>query len=504
MKKQFLIYYLLIASLPILALVNPQPGENIWHLTAAIGTELDELSVNQSSCCVGTFTALASISQEELTIESKIDQCCSTIISKLNSLTQTVIADFAGTFTAIAAINCSGNSSCQPTQLTTSNLAISSSGNFCMSSNLTGNIIISAPASEVTINMNGFALNGTITISGGSNIVIHNGVIAPSSASGSYAITNSDSYVALENLNVLPTSANTGGISNSGSNVIIQNCFIVPTTGTTNTTGILNSGSNVIIKNNTISGGNASGTGDGGDAINLSGSSNVLVVENIIPTTGNGGSAGHGGAGINNVGSNSQILKCGIGTTGSGGTKGGNGILTSLGATNILIKNCKIVTGIGTGTPSEGGTGIFDQGILTFINECEIVAGNGVTIGGRGIIEANASKIEIVNCQIQQTGNATNVIPGVGGDGILVSLSDAIQVSLCTISNLGINTSTISGKAINDITMSPNNVYFTNFTYNIANASPYNITSSQAVDGGNMPPGSPFAAGTDRLSNVYK
>lgn len=40
---------------------NLQPGQNLWHLTAAIGTQVDELAIAQAACCVGTFTSLESI-----------------------------------------------------------------------------------------------------------------------------------------------------------------------------------------------------------------------------------------------------------------------------------------------------------------------------------------------------------------------------------------------------------------------------------------------------------
>ena len=51
---------LLFLSLPILN-AAPTTGENIWHLTAATATAVDELAIAQAACCVGTFTVLQNI-----------------------------------------------------------------------------------------------------------------------------------------------------------------------------------------------------------------------------------------------------------------------------------------------------------------------------------------------------------------------------------------------------------------------------------------------------------
>src|ERR1700722_8632214 len=75
--------------------INPQPGENLWYLTAQIGNAIDELSLNQAACCVD-------------------------IISKIDSLTNIDII-------------LSGTSLCMPLPLTVlpSGTTISTSGVYC-------------------------------------------------------------------------------------------------------------------------------------------------------------------------------------------------------------------------------------------------------------------------------------------------------------------------------------------------------------------------------------
>jgi hypothetical protein len=507
MKKQFLIYFLISCFLPAHAIVNPEPGENIWHLAASIGTEVDQLAINHTNCCTQTFTVLAAIVREEITIESKLDQCCFTLVSKLNSLTSTVQTDFEGTFTAIAAIQCGSSSSCTPTILTAPTI-ISASGNYCMSSNLTGDITIAA--SEVTLSLNGFALTGAITINPGvSNVTVQNGVIMPSaSTTNTYAINNSGTYVLLQNLNIQGTptaTSSVGGINNTASNVVIRECFIVASaggiSGTAGGIGINNTGSNVIIKNNNIAGGNATGTAnDGGDAINLNSVANVLVIQSIIARAGNGTTTGNGGAGINNVGITSQIIECTIVTTGSGqigAANGGHGIFISSSSSTSLIRDCKIFNTGSGGNTGTGGSCIQDSGINGLIIDCQLATLASGQNGGSAIVELNALGNVISNCFIEQTGNGSTL----GGNGLFVTgTSNKIEARFCNIANIG--TGITNGFAVRDTTIGPasENVYFANFAYNVLGPA-YVFSTGSTVDGTT---GTAFGLGTDRLSNVHK
>ena len=125
------LYLFLFFLLPVSSLygsftpVNPQPGQNIWHITAAIGTELDQMAVvlNANSCCATTFTAIAAVDRDVLIVSSKIDAltnivnldfnntftaldaCCTTINSNISLLTNIVNVDFNGTFTALQQVD---------------------------------------------------------------------------------------------------------------------------------------------------------------------------------------------------------------------------------------------------------------------------------------------------------------------------------------------------------------------------------------------------------------
>src|SRR5436190_20952379 len=68
--------------------VNPQSGNNIWHLTAAIGTELDELTSGFNTCCIDTFTTLAA---QSTLIQSDFDQTW-TILGAIQSTDSVILS----------------------------------------------------------------------------------------------------------------------------------------------------------------------------------------------------------------------------------------------------------------------------------------------------------------------------------------------------------------------------------------------------------------------------
>lgn len=140
-KKLFTVA-LLLSALQINADVNPQSGQNLWHITAAIGTEVDQLALNTSECCAATFTALDNIS-------SKVDNLA---LCELKPLT----------------IPAGGTN-------------IATSGAYCLTgdASITGGVTISA--SDVVLDLNDHTITGIgaitdLTISN-NRVTVHNGNI---------------------------------------------------------------------------------------------------------------------------------------------------------------------------------------------------------------------------------------------------------------------------------------------------------------------------------------
>lgn len=80
-------------------MVNPLPGQNLWHLMASISTSVDELSTAQEACCAQTFTVLDQITNENLTIESRLDQLVTTFTVNMCLITP---IDISGNGTTIS------------------------------------------------------------------------------------------------------------------------------------------------------------------------------------------------------------------------------------------------------------------------------------------------------------------------------------------------------------------------------------------------------------------
>lgn len=147
-KSLLLLLPIIFSSSIVCQPVNPQPGENIWHLTAAIGTEVDNLA----TCCVGTFTALAS--------------CCHTITSKIDELEL-----------------CNA----VPLTIPSVGITIETAGVYCLTTNQTlgasNNICIDA--NDVVLDLNGHTITGGG--SGSSTILIGS---TPSSTINTVTIKN--------------------------------------------------------------------------------------------------------------------------------------------------------------------------------------------------------------------------------------------------------------------------------------------------------------------------
>lgn len=211
-KRQIFIilcaYIFLIPTQTFYASVNPQTGENIWHLIAAINTEVDQISQLVANDSAGTFTVLDVIQDKVCTINSNID-----------SIQATVIADFAGTFTVLSDIEnkaniiestidsiyttvvdgfasvtalineLEGGCPCQPTPITvpSTGIIIDTSGIYCLSGNvaLQTGADIQITGSDVVFDLNDYTINGGNGISVSSvRVTIQNGFITNSMSNG--------------------------------------------------------------------------------------------------------------------------------------------------------------------------------------------------------------------------------------------------------------------------------------------------------------------------------
>lgn len=494
MKKNLRLLFLMITSCITNAQpVNPQPGENIWHLTAGIGTELDQ-------CC---FTLNSKIDQlhncdlsividKENTIESKLDLCCFTLESKIDHLSDQISTiSFAG----------SGNT-CAITAITSSTV-ITKSGTYCLAQNISGTITISQ--SFVTLDLNSFNVDGGLVISGGFfDIVVENGSIVTTSFLG---VNNSANNVTLKNIVIQTGPGMTGSagavnpslpggnggvggssntLNNTGNNLWVIGCKI--TSGTGGAGGIGGFGGN----NPGFPPFGLAG-GDGGAAGNSFGIHNFgsnLIVEKSVIIAGLGGTGGQGGSG-----GDTQTPFMGVlGTGGNGGVGGFSyGIFNNIGSQNVKIIDSVIQT-LGGGAGGAGGfpgvvengppfnTGIAGNGAMggsaitcNILNNCNflkiirstLISGNGGAggngapgspggNGGNGSVQpyaifcAQNNNLFVVESTLQcgnggNGGNGGNATPdpgsgggnggngGMGGFGVYFELSQLSEMKKCNV-----------------------------------------------------------------------
>ncbi len=205
--------------------VNPQLGDNLWHLTAAIGTVIDELALEQTSCCskidrlierttdqcdlANTFSSIAS------TIQSKIDECCA----------------------------CNHTPIFQATTITTA-------GTYCLANNISGSIVISADQAVLDLNQHTITNNGSTAITISSNFngtTIQNGYINAATTGINASLGNSG--ISIHNI-YMDNIAN--GISiTSAAQVTIHNVDIL-CTSTTGTGIKLTSTNNINIQDSNV------------------------------------------------------------------------------------------------------------------------------------------------------------------------------------------------------------------------------------------------------------
>jgi hypothetical protein len=516
--------------------VDPQPGENIWHLLAAVGTEVDQLSVSQSSCCAetftalnaiestidslatagcdlsGTFTALATLTNQVITIESKVENLSAVIVSNFSS-TFTALAvsgySLSDTFTLIDAANqiefttqskldlcCSKietlfsiSQLCESIPLDQSNVVAGTitldvaGRNYCLNQTVTGNILITA--SDISLNFNDHNLNGSITIaSTAPRTTISNGKMFPSSPTNATQAANGALFIQAANAQIL--------------NMYIE----CPDTGSTASTingltGIQITSTDASIKKCVIKAGKgnnalSSTAGIGGVGVNAA--NNVTIYESVIygGNGGNGivgfisGSAGGVGVslGLNSFVSESQIFG-GNGGNGADNTSGGNagsggngGIAITSSQQNITTQKSIIRGGTGgnsgtaasaTSVAASGGTGgvgiTFTQAFCT-VDSCSISSGNGGqglpgtianAAGGNGGASGTCVNISGTNFAIINN-HISSGTPGSGGAGQApLSLqgnggSSGIGITINTNNGIIKNNFTVTSNGINATT----------------------------------------------------
>ncbi len=243
--------------------INPEPGENLWHILAAVGTELDLLAIDQAECCAGTFTVLHDI-QETLCskinmLDAPLDNCCFTINSKIENLAQNADECCQTLLSKIDVLNL-----CQstPIEINPNGTTIATAGSYT----LINEVSLDA-GSNVTINANDvfFDLNnhrirggqGIIIAPSNNRITVKNGYVVSSATSGimllganedihlnniditstSMGITcTNQTNILMRNLNI--SNVDFGILATSCNNSSIQNCSIVGKSNGSSTYGI--------------------------------------------------------------------------------------------------------------------------------------------------------------------------------------------------------------------------------------------------------------------------
>lgn len=193
--------------------INPQPGENIWHLAAGIGTGVDQLAQNPCDLA-GTFTMIHAILDKTCTIESKI-----------NTLGGCPLSEFQATWTALAVLG-----ACNATPIT-SITTISAPGSYCLATSLSApGTLITIASSDVVLDLNGQTLSSSsgtgISIKAAANITIKNGFCENCAVGVSLDFIGLASNIVLDKLSIVSSSSQGINFSNPAINITIRDCIV--------------------------------------------------------------------------------------------------------------------------------------------------------------------------------------------------------------------------------------------------------------------------------------
>jgi hypothetical protein len=320
--------------------------DKVDYLGTSIGDVLVETSVIESlidSCCYTTNSKLdVIIEQGESILEglnvvvdvqaiesivdnisSVLDECCFTSNSKLD-----ILLDDSFTIESKIDLILVG-AACEPTPITSADsvnniVTLANSGNYCLSSDLTATVVITA--NNVTLCLNNRQLTGLIDISG-SQALIKNGVVLATGDDSSQPVIRINAGATSTIIsNVSATAQNaTAGAGRDALAITANNVFVEK--------GILTSGSAV--------------TGAGGHGIHCISPCQKAVIRFV------------------------DIIGTGSGT----GDDGGDGIRIDSGCSSIEIRGCTISnTGISSG--GNAGIAINDQHAALPANYSSVILNN--------------------------------------------------------------------------------------------------------------------------------
>ncbi len=323
-------------------------------------------------------------------------------------------------------------------------ITLASVGGYCPLSNLVADIEITG--TNVTLDLAGRSVIGTITISG-SAVAVKNGAVTPraplNSDKAGAAITvhaNAGNVLVKRCHIVCADSILTGTLFDLVLSDTVTNTYELVGTGTVfdsmpGRSGIEVSGQVVnVFDCSIIPGASASTTtthaDDGGHAIILSGSANKVRVLDCIMITGDGGDAadgdgGNGGHGIyvKDTVNHSEISHCTIFGTAAGGdgsSKGGNGghgICIESTAIDIGVHDCRIRnTGVG-GSPG----GIEGKAVLDKV----------ITAGAYSMVFSNFAHniANTINYDLRVTGTEEGIVSPNPPDGTVLNPFANVYVS---------------------------------------------------------------------------
>ena len=326
---------------------------------------------------------------------------------------------------------------------------ISSSGSYYLTGNLSGATGITITASDVTLDLNGFALTGSaatgsaISATSQSNLVIRNGALVGWTGAAVVNLNSSPS-VSVERIMISGSTGAGGGIY-VGANSTLEGCRITAQPGL----GI-SVASNCLVKDCLVSGGTS-----GGGGILASGSCTLI----------NCTASGNVGDGLA-VGANSVVTNC------TASTNGGNGLLCNGAGSSFdgcssngnsktgfnagfasILKRCVAMGNVGTGIAANAGTG-FNIGQNSVLSECAAYnnTGNGIEADSSSVVTRCTARGNTLSGFIVYAGTIVSGCAAYSnqGDGILVNANCEVLQNSCSANTLNGIHATVSGNRIDE------------------------------------------------------
>ena len=297
---------------------------------------------------------------------------------------------------------------CTPTILTSADVSsgaitISSSGNYCLATDLTADINITATC--VSLDLNNRCLTGEIDISTSNNVIVKNGFVTPAAPSSApdaaITVASTSNRVQVDAVKIvcadtsIDSISGRAGVELHGNESVVINCSIK-------------------------SGAGGRDTGNGGHGIIIGSDANKTIVKNTVIMTGKGGDTsatldgGDGGRGIvvESAATGSEISFCTILCTGEGGActngtsgdggDGGHGIFVDSTCVDTSIWDC-VIRNTGAGGSSVAGAAGADG---------KAIDDNVTTSGALSLIYRNAANniANTIKFDLQAAGSESGVL----------------------------------------------------------------------------------------------